>query len=215
MTVLHMGYNRQLPHRTVARACLMNSSTPLTDSDEALVARAKRDRKAFGDLYDRYVEQVYRFVYRRLKDHVTAEEITARVFFRALERLPRFEWRGIPFGGWLMRTAANLIHDHHDEIQRHVSLPRVAADAMEMATSEPGMDEQSAARQIASVLWQTVSTLPITEQQVVVYRFAREMSVREIAVAMGRTEGAVKQLLFRAMKRLRQHVKQRGFRDEA
>jgi RNA polymerase sigma-70 factor, ECF subfamily len=193
----------------------MNSPTPPTDSDEALVARAKRNREAFGDLYDRYVDQVYRFVYRRLKDHTAAEEITARVFFRALERLPRFEWRGIPFGGWLMRIAANLIHDHHDDAQRHVSLPVAAADEMEMATSEPGTEEQSAAHQTASVLWQTVSTLPITEQQVVVYRFAREMSVREIATAIGRTEGAVKQILFRAMKRLRQHLEQRGFHDEA
>jgi RNA polymerase sigma-70 factor (ECF subfamily) len=193
----------------------MDAPTPLTESDEALVARAKRDREAFGCLYDRYVEQVYRFIYRRVKDHTTAEDITARVFFRALERLPRFEWRGIPFGGWLMRIAANLIHDHNGDTQRHVSLRECTEDGMKMAASEPSVEEQYAVRQAAGVLWQVVSTLPTVEQRVVIYRFARDMSVREIAAATQRTEGAVKQLLFRAVRRLRQRLQHRGFTDEA
>jgi RNA polymerase sigma-70 factor, ECF subfamily len=193
----------------------MGSTIPLTESDEALVARAKRDRDAFGCLYDRYVEQVYQFIYRRVKDHTLAEDITARVFFRALEQLPRFEWRGIPFGGWLVRIAANLIHDHNGDAQRHVSLREWTEDGTDMAASDPPMEEQYAVRQAASVLWQAVSTLPMAEHQVVVYRFARDMSVREIATTMGRTEGAVKQLLFRAVKRLRQRLQHRGFTDEA
>ena len=193
----------------------MDPTTPRTESDEVLVAHAKRDREAFGCLYDRYVDQVYQFIYRRVKDHAIAEDITARVFFRALERLPRFEWRGIPFGGWLMRIAANLIHDHNGDAQRHVSLREWTEDGMEMAVSDPPMEEQYAVRQAASVLWQVVSTLPTVEQQVVIYRFARDMSVREIATTMQRTEGAVKQLLFRAVKRLRQRLQHRGFSDEA
>ena len=192
----------------------MDSLTPLIDSDEALVARAKRDREAFGCLYDRYVEQVYQFTYRRVKDHTIAEDITARVFFRALEQLPRFESRGIPFGGWLILIAANLIHDHHDDAQRHVSLHEWAEDRIDMAASDPPVEEQYAARQTSSVLWQTVSGLPMAEQQVLVYRFARDMSMHEIATVLGRTEGAVKQLLFRAVKRLRQRLQQIGFVDE-
>jgi RNA polymerase sigma-70 factor, ECF subfamily len=192
----------------------MDSITPHADSDEALVARAKRDRDAFGCLYDRYVQQVYQFTYRRVKNHTIAEDITARVFFRALEQLSRFEWRGIPFGGWLMRIAANLIHDHNGHARRHVSLQDWAEDGTAMAGSDPPMEEQFAARQAGSVLWQTVSTLPMAEQQVLVYRFARDMSVREIATTMGRTEGAVKQLLFRAVKRLRQRLQQIGLADE-
>ena len=85
----------------------MDAKSSSSESDEALVARAKRDRQAFSGLYDRYVEQVYHFAYRRVKDHAVAEEITARVFHRALEQLPRFEWRGIPFGAWLIRISAN------------------------------------------------------------------------------------------------------------
>ena len=192
----------------------MESPTSLTDSDEALVACAKRDREAFGCLYDRYVEQVYQFTYRRVKDHPTAEDITARVFFRALEQLPRFEWRGIPFGGWLTRIAANLIHDHRGDVQRHVSLGEWAEDETEIASSDPSIEEQYASRQTASTLWKEVSSLPIGEQQILVHRFARDLSIREIATALGRTEGAVKQLLFRAMKHLRQRLQHKGFTDE-
>jgi RNA polymerase sigma-70 factor, ECF subfamily len=193
----------------------MDSPVPLPESDEALVARAKRDRDAFACLYDRYVEQVYQFIYRRVKDHTIAEDITARVFFRALKSLPRFEWRGIPFGGWLIRIAGNLIHDHTGDAQRYVSLGEWAEDGIDLATADPPMGEQYAERQVSSMLWQTVAALPMAEQQVVVYRFARDMSVREIATAMGRTEGAVKQLLFRAVKRLRQQLQHRGLTDEA
>jgi RNA polymerase sigma-70 factor (ECF subfamily) len=157
---------------------------------------------------------VYQFAYRRVKSHTIAEEITARVFFRALERLPRFEWRGIPFGAWLVRIAANLIHDHNGHIQRHISLGDWAKDGADVPQADPSVEEQSASNQAATVLWQAVSTLPIVQQEVLVYRFAREMNTREIAATMGRTEGAVKQLLFRAVKRLRQRLQHIGFTYE-
>ena len=193
----------------------MDSPTPLTDGDEALVARAKRDPEAFGCLYDRYVDQVYGFTYRRVKDHTTAEDITARVFFRALVQLPGFEWRGIPFGGWLIRIAANLIHDHHGDAQRRVSLGEWAGDEIGIASSDPSLEEQYASRQTANILWKEVSSLPMAEQQVLVHRFARDMSIREIADTLGRTEGAVKQLVFRAVKRLRQRLEHKGLTDGA
>ena len=189
----------------------MDSNSPPAESDEVLVARAKRDREAFGYLYDRYVEQVYRFTHRRVKNHTIAEDITARVFQRALEQMPRFEWRGIPFGAWLMRIAANLIHDHDGHVQRHVPLQEWADDGADVVGSAAGVEERYAARQAAGALWQEVATLPMVQQQVLVYRFVRDMSIREIADTMGRTEGAVKQLLFRAIKGLRQRLLRTGF----
>lgn len=192
----------------------MNSNDPPVDSEEALVARAKSDAEAFGCLYDRYVEQVYRFVYGRVKDHGLAEEITAHVFQRALEQMPRFEWRGIPFGAWLMRIAINLVHDQREQAQRQVPLQGWIDDETTLAGATWHVEEQYAAQQVSDALWQAVTTLPVLQQQVVVYRFVRDMSVRDIAGAIGRTEGAVKQLLFRAMQRLRQRLRHRGFDDE-
>jgi len=192
----------------------MDAKHSLMDSDETLVALAKQDGEAFGCLYDRYVEGVYRFTYHRVKNHTIAEEITARVFHRALEQLPRFEWRGIPFGAWLTRIAANLIHDHHGQAQRQIPLHDWVENGAGVSGPGPPIDEQYAARQTADVLWQAVSTLPALQQQIVVYRFVREMSIRDIADAIGRTEGAVKQLLFRSMKRLRQQLHHIGFEHD-
>jgi RNA polymerase sigma-70 factor (ECF subfamily) len=185
------------------------------ESDEALVARAKHEREAFGDLYDRYVAQVYRFAYRRVKDHAAAEEITAKVFQRALEQLGRFEWRGLPFGAWLMRIAANLIHDHNGDAQRQVQLADWDEDGAGLIGSDLSAEERYTAKQTADVLWGAVATLPLAQQEVLLLRFARDMSLRQIAAAMGRTEGAVKQLLFRAVQRLRQRLEHSGLNHEA
>ncbi len=185
------------------------------DSEEALIARAKREREAFGDLYDRYVAQVYQFTYRRVKNHAAAEEITAKVFHRALEQLGRFEWRGLPFGAWLMRIATNLIHDHNGHTQRQVPLANWDEAEIHALGSMTSAEDQYAARQTAEVLWRTVATLPLVQQQVLVLRFARDMSLRDIAVVLGRSEGAVKQLLFRAVKGLRQRLQHLGFDHEA
>lgn len=181
------------------------------DSEEALIARAKREREAFGELYDRYVAQVYQFTYRRVKNHAAAEEITAKVFHRAIEQLGRFEWRGRPFGAWLMRIATNLIHDHNGHAQRQVSLVDWDEGETNALGSMTSAEDQYAARQTAEVLWRTVATLPLVQQQVLVLRFARDMSLRDIAGVLGRSEGAVKQLLFRAVKGLRQRLQHLGF----
>lgn len=184
------------------------------ESEEALIARAKREREAFGALYDRYVAQVYQFTYRRVKDHAIAEEITAKVFHRALEQLGRFEWRGLPFGAWLIRIATNLIHDHNGHTQRQVPLAEWAEGEADVVGSMTSVEDEYATRQTADVLWRTVATLPLVHQQVLVLRFARDMSIHDIAVALGRSEGAVKQLLFRAVRGLRQRLQQVGFDHE-
>jgi RNA polymerase sigma-70 factor, ECF subfamily len=193
----------------------MDSTRPNAESDEELVARAKRDLEAFGCLYDRYVDRVYQFAYRRVKNHATAEEITARVFHRALEQLAQFEWRGIPFGAWLVRITANLIHDHNGQAQRHISLQNWVENRVGVSGDDASVEEYYAARQAFDAVWQAAATLPLMQQQVLVLRFVREMNLQEIAAAMGRTEGAVKQLLFRAIKRLRQRLQHTGFDYEA
>jgi RNA polymerase sigma-70 factor (ECF subfamily) len=132
------------------------------------------------------------------------------VFHRALEQLAQFEWRGVPFGGWLVRIAANLIHDHKGHTRRHVTLEHVPEH--HLGTSrDTSVEERYAAHQASDVVWQAVANLPLMQQEVLVRRFVWELSIQEIAVAMGRTEGAVKQLQFRAIKRLRQQLQQIGF----
>ena len=103
---------------------------------------------------------------------------------------------------------------HEGRLTDQIPLHEWSEGGEDAVDSAPGAEEHYAARQAAGTLWQEVAALPIVQQQVLVYRFVRDMSIREIADTMGRTEGAVKQLLFRAVKRLRQRLLHIGFDHE-
>src|ERR687884_209969 len=97
--------------------------------DRVLVEAAQRDPARFGDLYERHFDRVYAFVVRRIRDRDAAEDVTADVFHRALTNLPKFEWRGAPFGAWLFRIAANAIADRSKRSSRETSPPDDPSDA--------------------------------------------------------------------------------------
>src|SRR5437867_2520986 len=92
-------------------------------ADRLLIEAAQRDPSRFGTLYEDNFERVYAFIVRRVHDRDAAEDLTADVFHRALENLPRFEWRGVPFAAWLFRIAANRIADHWQRAARQRELP--------------------------------------------------------------------------------------------
>ena len=91
--------------------------------ESALVARAKKDSQAFGELYERYVDRVYSYVYSRVQNVEDAEDLTARIFYRALDRLDGYEDRGLPFGAWLFRIAHNLVANWHRDQGRRTFVP--------------------------------------------------------------------------------------------
>lgn len=165
------------------------------DEDErALVEAAQQNPSHFAALYERHFERVYAFVLCRLRDRDAAEDVTADVFHRALASLPRFEWRGAPFGAWLIRIAANAVTDRRVRDARHAP----DADGPEPASAPPVEDFEERAR-----LFRCVDELPPDQRAVVLERFAHERSIREVAARLGKTEGAVKQLQVRAIKSLR------------
>jgi RNA polymerase sigma-70 factor (ECF subfamily) len=168
----------------------------MAQDERLLVEAAKRDPARFGDLYNRYVYQVYAYVARRVGSREEAEDITSDVFHHALAHLKNFEWRGSPFGAWLIRIAANRITDHW-----RVS-GRQSADPVPDVAAESALDqvEQRAA------LLQLVRGLPEDQRRVLVLRFVEEKSIGEIARELGKSEGAVKQLQFRALEKLRASV---------
>jgi RNA polymerase sigma-70 factor (ECF subfamily) len=134
--------------------------------------------------------------------------MTAEVFRKALASLPRFKWRGAPFAAWLFRIASNMIADRSKRVAREVSLDESGATA-------PGSSEQVSKRADTSqqkelednerraLLFRLVDELAEDQGRVLLMRFAEEQSIREIAAAIGRSEGAVKQLQFRALENLR------------
>jgi RNA polymerase sigma-70 factor (ECF subfamily) len=172
------------------------AETPLGGDDERLlIEAAQADPRRFAALYERHFERVYAFVIRRARDRAEAEDLTAEVFHRALANLGRFEWRGAPFVAWLLQIARNVIADRWQRIARE----RGAAAAA------PGDEEDLADSDLdrRAMLAQLVGRLPSDQQRVILERFVEQKSVHEIARGLGRTEGAVKQLQFRALESLR------------
>lgn len=167
------------------------------DDERVRIEAAQADPARFEELYDRYVQRVYGFVSRRVGNRAAAEDITSSVFQQALASLATFEWRGVPFAAWLMRIAANALADHWR---------RTARETGDAVPDVPDAGEMDAVEQRA-ILFQLVDRLPDLQRRVIELRFGEEKSIREIAAAMQRTEGAVKQLQLRALENLRKGMR--------
>jgi RNA polymerase sigma-70 factor, ECF subfamily len=167
----------------------------LPESDErVLVEAAKRDPAKFDALYEMQFERVYAFVANRVRNRATAEDLTSEVFHKALANLAEYEWRGVPFAAWLLRIAANAVIDQGKRVARE--LPALD-DPPGPAKAELRVVEDRAR------LFQLVQQLPKVQRQVVHQRFVEQLSIREVAKRLGKTEGAIKQLQLRALQRLR------------
>jgi RNA polymerase sigma-70 factor (ECF subfamily) len=166
--------------------------------ERRLIEAAQQDPRRFAELYEIHFERVYAYVVRRMQDRDAAEDVTSEVFHHALANLPRFEWRGAPFGAWLMRIASNAIADRW----RRGGRERTDALLGDPASMEPGPEEI----ELRAQLFRLVQDLPAEQRKVIQLRFAEEKSIREIAQALGRTEGAVKQLQFRGLQTLREEA---------
>jgi RNA polymerase sigma-70 factor (ECF subfamily) len=172
-------------------------------SDAALVAQAKKDRVAFGLLYERYVDQVYNYIYYRVGNHQDAEDLTARTFLRALRHVDNYEERGVPMSAWFYRIAHNLVANWHRDQKRHPLAPLEAAPV----SHSPDQPETAAVtRERREGLLSAVRRLPADRQQLLVLKFVERMSNAEIGAAMERTEGAIKSLYHRTLVALRQDL---------
>lgn len=171
--------------------------TGADDPDERLlVEEAQRDPTRFAALYEHNFERVYAFVARRVRDRAEAEDVTADVFHRALASLARFEWRGVPFAAWLLRIAANALADRAQRAARPLPEPETADDAPSLEAAEDG-----------ARLFRLVDDLPADQRRVVLMRFAEQRPIRDVALTLGRSEGAVKQLQLRALTTLRAQMR--------
>jgi RNA polymerase sigma-70 factor, ECF subfamily len=167
------------------------------EADERLlIEAAQQDPACFADLYEVNFERVYAYAVKRVRDRAEAEDLTAEVFHLALANLKRFEWRGLSFATWLFRIAANLISDRSRRSRRELQ-----DDAMlESVQVSPAEIEEAERR---ATLYRLVETLPAQQKRVVLLRFVEQKSIKEVASAIGKTEGAVKQLQFRALSTLK------------
>lgn len=171
------------------------------DAERVLIEAAKEDPARFAELYENNFDRVYAFIAWRVRDRNETEDLTAEVFHSAFAALPKFEWRGAPFAAWLFKIASNAIIDRSKRAGREQQAALVESS---MEVNPQRIDEEIEQR---ARLFQLVDRLPVDQRRVVCMRFAEEKSIREIANELGRSEGAVKQLQFRALQTLRAQMR--------
>ena len=175
----------------------------LSDED-ALTKAAKGDRQAFGILYDRNVSRIYNYIYYRTGNQHDAEDLTARVFYRAMRHITNYRDRGIPFSAWLYRIAHNLVANWHRDNSRRQEVP---LDDGQWSTAGSEHPESALLyNEEQQSLMRLIGRLPEDRQQLLVLKFVDHKSNAEIGKIMGRTEGAIKSLYHRTLLALRDDV---------
>ncbi|QES49502.1 RNA polymerase subunit sigma-24 [Streptomyces venezuelae] len=178
---------------------------PTADSDSArmmdLVERAQAgEADAFGRLYDQYSDTVYRYIYYRVGGKATAEDLTSETFLRALRRISTFTWQGRDFGAWLVTIARNLVADHFKSSRFRLE---VTTGEMLDANEVERSPEDSVLESLSNAaLLEAVRKLNPQQQECVTLRFLQGLSVAETARVMGKNEGAIKTLQYRAVRTL-------------
>jgi RNA polymerase sigma-70 factor (ECF subfamily) len=161
-----------------------------SSEDRELVAAAQADPARFAEIYESHFYLVYAYVVRRVGDRAHAEDVTSEVFHDAFAGLHGFEWRKVPFRAWLLRIAQRAVADHWSKRGR---------DSGVAIEPEPVNDDTEQRAQ----MFQLVDRLPEAQYRTIHMRFVEQKSIREIAVELNRSEGAVKQLQQRAIENLR------------
>ncbi len=179
---------------------------PLSDlKDEEVLGRAsKGDKDAFGLLYERYVDRIFNYVYYRTGNLHDAEDITARVFQRAMNHIQNYTDRGVPFSAWLYRIAHNLVANWHRDRSRKQEIPINDLPVLPSRGDHP--ESTLVHSQDQDSLLRLIRKLPSDRQSLLILKFVENMSNAEIGQIMGRSEGAVKSLYHRTLLALRDQI---------
>jgi RNA polymerase sigma-70 factor, ECF subfamily len=170
----------------------------------ALIDAIKGNRDAFGWLYERYVNQIYTYVYYRTGNSHDAEDITERVFLRAMHHIVNYRDRGLPFSSWLYRIAHNLVANWHRDNSRRQEIPLEDMPFPASRSEHPEVSLMQSEEE--DLLLNLIRKLPPERQHLIILKFVEHMSNAEIGQIMGRTEGAVKSLYHRTLLSLRDEI---------
>ena len=174
--------------------------------DEAqLIECARTSPDAFASLYLRTVADVYRFALSLTREHHRAEDVTAETYRRALARLPSYQHRDTPFVAWLVTIARNIVRDAARRTSRETPLMNHDVPVLEWPGETLVRTENQRAVHAA------LRRLPLVQRRVMVLRFGHERSCRDVAIELGKSEAAIKQISYRATRALRQHLQEDGY----
>ena len=173
----------------------------MKDEEQLLIQKAKNgESAAFGQLYDRYLPQIYRFVFLKVGRKQDAEDIAQQVFASAWQNVNRFEFKGFPFSSWLYRIASNAVIDYYRTYKTNIDIEQVPEDLFSEHMSD---DERIDAAMNVRVVRAALATLEQDQQSVLLMKFVDELSNKEIADALQKTEGAIRVIQHRALKQLK------------
>ncbi len=170
--------------------------------EKKLIQKAQKgEREAFGEIYDAYLPKIYRFVYLKVSNKGDAEDITSQVFMRAWKNIRSFKFQGFPFSSWLYRIANNAVIDFYRTRKDSVDIESIAETAYaESRGTDTEMDTEIEIDKVRSVL----KLLKPDEQSVLIMKFVDELSNKEIAKTLEKTDGAVRVIQHRALKQMRE-----------
>jgi len=181
------------------------------DREAELISRAQGDPEGFGELYDHYFPQIYRYVASRVRSSDLAEDITSEVFFKALRAIGRYRPSGHPFSAWLYQIAINTITDHYRSRKRSEDS---LESGPELASGAPAVDDAVAERIGLDQIWRTIESLPDQQRTAMTLKYSQDLPLAEIGRIMGKSEGAVKLLVFRGTATVRETLRKLQLRSE-
>lgn len=170
--------------------------------EQELVQRAKHEPAAFAELYERHVLQIYRFVFARVRDHTVAEDVTSDVFIKALGSIGRYRDRGWPFSAWLYEIATNTVIDRYRTLH-----PVEDIDGLFGLSDGSSVEEDADRREEVRRIGTLIRDLPAQQQTAIVLRFQEDLPIEDIAAVMGKSRGAVKLLIHRAVTNIRRELR--------
>ncbi|MCA9936485.1 MAG: sigma-70 family RNA polymerase sigma factor [Ardenticatenaceae bacterium] len=172
--------------------------------EKELIDRAKQDKEAFGELYERYVERIYNYVYYRTGNAADAEDLTAKIFMRAMQHIGNYEHQGVPFSAWLYRIAHNLVANwHRDRSRRQIIALDDIVQWHAHGESPEFFTELMEDRERLAL---AIRRLPTDRQELLTLKFVERLPNAEIGDIMGRSEGAIKSLYHRTLLALREDM---------
>ncbi len=191
----------------------MPSGAPvdLLRAEAELVERAKTDPEAFGELYEKYIERIYNYVYFRVGSVYDAEDLTARVFLKALNNLSRYRFVGLPFSAWLYRIAHNLIANHHRDQSRRREIAIEDMALVNIPARLPPLDASMGRAQDAEALWKMINDLSPQKRELILLKFVEKLSNSEIAAVLNKSESAIKSLYHRTLLEMRERIDRADF----
>ena len=176
----------------------------MIEGEENLIQQAQGGNSdCFGQLYSHYLPPIYRFVYLKVTHQQEAEDLTHEIFLSAWQNIARYQSQGFPFSSWLYQIARNRIIDHYRLKRNHVSLEVVDPEALR---GESRLEGSVDATLTLETIKSAIRRLNHDYQDILIMRFVEDLSPREIAGALGKSEGAIRLMQHRALNQLKSFV---------